>query len=102
MVEQRRHARVSCSDHCHLVHRDGSAFPAFLTDISVGGAMVKIEHRTGLQEGDLIALKLFEGAVFHPAKHISRIVRIDSKNNFGLKFLVKGSLFKVHDAALAA
>lgn len=94
MVEQRRHARVSCNSRCDLVNRDGKIFPALLSDISVGGALVTLDRKTRLHEGDLIALKLRDDAAFYPATHVSRILRIDSKNNYGLRFLVNGFSFK--------
>ena len=94
MSEQRKDKRVSCDSQCDLVNRDGSAYPALLSDISTGGALVRVDAKTPLHAGDVIALKLNEDAVLHPAKCISRIVRIDSKNNYGLRFLVKGSIFK--------
>lgn len=94
MSEQRKHQRVRCDSRCDLVNRDGSAYPASLSDISAGGALVKVDSKAPLNTGDLIALKLNEDAVFHPVKRISRIVRIDSKNNYGLRFLVNGVIFK--------
>ena len=93
MGEQRKHYRVSCHSHCDLVNREGRAYPALLSDISIGGALVKVDRKTRLREGDLIALKLNDEAVFYPVKHISRIVRIDSKNNYGLRFLINNGLF---------
>ncbi len=94
MRDQRKHYRVSCNSQCDLVNRDGSAYPALLNDISAGGALVTVDCKTRLHAGDMIALKLKDEAVFYPVKHISRVVRIDSKNNYGLRFLVNGSLFK--------
>lgn len=94
MSEQRKHQRISCDTECDLVNRDGSSYPAVLSDISASGALVKVDCKPPLLSGDLIALKLNEDDVFHPVKNISRIVRIDSKNNYGLRFLVNGPLFK--------
>lgn len=94
MSEQRKHQRISCDLQCDLVNRDGSSYPAQLSDISAGGALVKVDCKTPLYSGDLIALKLKEDAVFYPVKSISRIVRVDSKNNYGLRFLVHGQIFK--------
>ena len=67
---------------------------ALLSDISAVGVLVKVDCSPHLNSGDLIALKLNEDAVFHPAKSISRIVRTDSKNNYGLRFLVSSQIFK--------
>ena len=94
MSEQRKHQRVSCDLQCDLVNRDGSSYPALLSDISAGGALVKVDCSPPLNSGDLIALKLNEDAVFHSVKSISRIVRTDSKNNYGLRFLVSSKIFK--------
>lgn len=94
MSEQRKHQRVVCDSRCDLVNRDGSSYPALLTDISVGGALVRVDGKAPLYSGDLIALKLHEDADFYPVKNISRIVRIDSKNNYGLRFLVTNRIFK--------
>lgn len=94
MSEQRKHQRISCDSQCNLVDRDGSSYPALLSDISSGGALVKVDCSPPLNSGDVIALKLNEDAVFHPVKSISRIVRVDSKNNYGLRFLVNGPIFK--------
>lgn len=94
MSEQRKHFRVSCNSNCDLVNRDGSTYPALLSDISSGGALVQVDRKTNLHSGDLIALKIKDESVFYPVKHISRVVRIDSTNNYALSFLVNGRIFK--------
>jgi len=94
MVEQRKHYRVINNSPCDLVNRDGSAYSALLSDISVGGAFVKVDCKACLREGDLVALKLNDESLFYPVKHISRVVRVVSNSNYGLRFLVNGLIFK--------
>jgi hypothetical protein len=65
---------------------EGNAYDALLGDISLGGALVRVNSDTHLRVGDLCDLMLSDKQALIPLKRTGKIVRFDSKY-MGVSFL---------------
>lgn len=86
MDNRRKHSRIKFEARCYLNGSAGVTYEALLDDISLSGALVKVNTDTHFQIGDVCELVLSEKSVAFPVKHTSKIVRVDS-GFIGMNFL---------------
>jgi hypothetical protein len=89
MGEQRSHTRVEGgSSNCILMELDGSTYHALLENISLGGALIKIDENVpnSVQIGDECTLLLCSDSGSCSSKHFCRVVRCNFAN-MGIQFL---------------
>jgi c-di-GMP-binding flagellar brake protein YcgR len=84
---RRKHIRIKIEVQCFLRNLDGTSFEAFLEDISLSGAAVKVNIGTHFQIGDMCDLMLSDESAKFPVRHTGMIVRIDS-GIIGVSFLL--------------
>ena len=84
--EKRLHSRTKYYSGCIVMDRDSNTYEALLGDISLGGALVKVNSGTHLHVGDLCDLMLSDSSAVFPLKRTGKIVRYDSEN-MGVSFL---------------
>lgn len=84
MASQREHVRVTCEAPC-ILHHKGINYHALLENISLGGALVKIDNAPpdGLYIGSEVNLTVFDTAL--PMKHSCKVIWLDS-SDIGVKF----------------
>lgn len=86
MDNRRKHFRIKFEIQCTLMEHDGNSYEALLDDISLSGALLKVNADTHFQIGDLCDLMLSEKSAAFPIKHTGKIVRVDS-GMIGVNFL---------------
>jgi len=78
-VKNRRHySRIKYETDCLLIGHDGDSYEAVLDDISLSGALFKVQCDTRFQIGDLCAVMLSDKAAAFPIKRTGIIVRLES------------------------
>ncbi|HIJ96204.1 MAG TPA: PilZ domain-containing protein [Desulfuromonadales bacterium] len=89
MGEHRLHKRVDGgSSNCILMELDGTTYHALLENISLGGALIKVDEETpnSLQVGDECTLILCSDSGSCSSKHLCRVARCNFAN-MGIQFL---------------
>lgn len=88
MANQRQYVRIKCDSDCVITDDDGSTYEAMLQDISLGGALIKVQDGipVSLEVGDICKLILCLNIDSCSIKQICRVVRHDSVN-MGVSFL---------------
>lgn len=86
MDDHRIHSRMKLHLHCHLDH-GGNTYYGLLEEISLGGALVKVDDYTPLKIGDLCELVLCKKSVLFHLKRTGKIVRLDSERTMAVSFL---------------
>jgi c-di-GMP-binding flagellar brake protein YcgR len=84
--QRRQYSRIKCHSHCQLMDRDGNTYQGLLGDISLGGALVKVNGDTPLQIGDLCDLMFSKKSAVFPLKRTGKIIRSGSRN-MGISFI---------------
>jgi len=84
--EKRLHSRAKCYTCCLVMGRDGNAYEALVGDISLGGALVRVNSDTRLQAGDVCELMFSDKTALFPLKRVGKIARYDS-GSMGVSFL---------------
>jgi hypothetical protein len=87
MGNQRLHTRMKFHFYCLVMGRDGGTYEALIGDISLGGALIRLNSDTHLQVGDLCEIMFSEKPALFPLKRTSKIVRLDSERSMGVSFL---------------
>ena len=86
MLNQRLHSRSKDYSYCLLMDRYGDIYGAFLCDISLTGALFKLDDNSHLHVGDLCDLMLRDKSATFPVKRAVKVVRLDS-DKMGVRFL---------------
>ena len=88
MGSQRQYTRVDCDSESILMEIDGDTYDALLEDLSLGGALVRVNDGVpgSVQVGDVCNLMLCNNPDVCPIKHSCRVVRHDSVK-LGVRFL---------------
>jgi hypothetical protein len=86
MDDHRKHSRIKFEAQCLLTGHDGDTYEALLDDISLGGALIKVDDDTPFVAGDLCEVMLGDQSALFPVKHTGKIVRLDS-GMIGVSFL---------------
>lgn len=86
MSNGRKHSRTTLKRSCHLISRDGSAYPSTLVDISISGALVQAHSESQFKTGDLCDFLLNLKTAEAPVKRPCEIVRLDNEI-IGVTFL---------------
>jgi c-di-GMP-binding flagellar brake protein YcgR len=88
MGSQRQYIRINGNSECILMELDGDTYEALLEDISLGGALIKVNNGVpkSLQIGDECNLMLCHNPDLCPSKLSCRVVRHDS-DCIGIRFL---------------
>lgn len=86
MDDHRKHSRIKFESQCLLAGHDGGTHEALLNDISLSGALIKVNDETPFEAGDLCELMLGDQSALFPVKHTGKIVRLDS-GVIGVSFL---------------
>jgi hypothetical protein len=87
-MEGKRHEIRSKSDSiCLLIGIDGVSHQALLENISLGGALVRIDNKDSkkLHVGEMCGLMFHDSHNMNPDRHTGKIVRIDS-DGIGVSF----------------
>lgn len=84
--QKRLHSRTKCYSYCLVMGRDGNSYEALVGDISLGGALVRVNNDTHLQIGEVCELMFSDKPTLFPLKRTGKIVRFDSKY-IGISFL---------------
>ena len=86
MDNRRKHFRIKFEAQCTLIGHAGDSYDALLDDISLSGALLKVNADNHFQIGDLCDLMLSDKSAAFPIKHTGEIVRVDS-GMIGVNFL---------------
>jgi hypothetical protein len=84
--EKRLHSRAKCYTGCIVMGHDGNTCEALVGDISLGGALVRVNGDTHLQVGDVCELMFSDKSALFPLKRVGKIARYDS-GSMGVSFL---------------
>lgn len=86
MNSGRRYFRTTLERACHLIGRDGENYSTSLVNISLSGALVKVDTKPQFKIGDLCDFMLSLKTAEVPVKRTCKIMRLD--NEFiGVMFL---------------
>ena len=85
--QKRLHSRTKYYTYCLVICRDGNSYDALLGDLSLGGALVRVNGDTHLQVGDLCELMLSDKPALFPLKRTGKIVRFEPENYIGVSFI---------------
>jgi hypothetical protein len=85
--QKRLHTRMKFHFSCLLMGRDGNTYDALIGNISLGGALIRVNSDTHLQVGDMCEIVFSEKPALFPLKRTGKIVRLDSERNMGVSFL---------------
>jgi hypothetical protein len=86
MEDHRIHSRIKLHLHCHLDHGSNTDY-GLLEEISLGGALVKVDDDTHLKIDDLCELVLGNNSAIFHLKRKSKIVRFESERTMAISFL---------------
>ena len=86
MLNQRLHSRSKSYSYCLLLDRYGDIYGAFLCDISLTGALFKLDCNSHLHVGDMCDMMFTDKSATFPVKRAVKVVRLDS-NTMGVRFL---------------
>lgn len=87
MNDKRLHSRMKLHINCHLTDHGGNTYHGLLEEISMGGALVKVDEDTSLKIGDLCELMLGANSVLFHLKRTGKIVRFESERTMAVSFL---------------
>jgi len=86
MGEARQHSRNKCYSFCLLMEQDGETFEGLMSDISLGGALVKVHGKPHLHVGDMFDMMMADKSTTFPVKRAAKVVRFGC-DGMGVKFL---------------
>ncbi|MDD2542059.1 MAG: PilZ domain-containing protein [Desulfuromonadaceae bacterium] len=92
MNDHRIHSRMKLHLQCHLIDHGGNTYHGLLKEISLGGALVKVDDDASFKIGDLCELVLGKNSVIFHLKRSGKIVRFDSERTMAVSFLNHMSL----------
>ena len=80
MGSQRQNLRIRCASHCIVLDHEGGTCQALLEDVSMGGALLKVDEHIPphLQVGDTCDLVFCYGTDDLSLRHPCRVIRRDS------------------------
>lgn len=85
MNDNRIHSIMKVHLHCHLDHA-GYSYYGLLEEISLGGALVKLNDESPLKIDDMCELVLGKNSALFHLKRTGKIVRLDSERTLAVSF----------------
>jgi c-di-GMP-binding flagellar brake protein YcgR len=85
--QRRKYPRLRSNSPCILFESEEKGFQATIENISMGGALIKLNDRVSLSVGDVCDLMMFNASLPLTTKHTCKVISRTSQVTMGVQFI---------------